>query len=177
MKRLLVLAALAALLPLLGAVDIHGVPSGGSVTLPLGGRLAYVEVLSTVPSGTCTLKREQKLYTNAVDVLSFAATNFTYSLVYSNGTECVTNVTAVDQSAGLAGLSYISYSTNTIVQTWATTNVVRDLALTVTNSLTEALTCSGGVGSATPSGKYLLPGDVLFFDGTAKGRANIVIER
>ena len=51
------------------------------------------------------------------------------------------------------------------------------MALAVTNSLTEQITCSGYVGTNAPSGKYVLPGDWLFFDGTAKGRALIVIER
>ena len=176
MKRLLALAALAALAAS-GATDIFGVSSGGSVTVPLGGRLAYVHVLSTTASGTCTLKREQVLRTNAVEVFSFASTNFTYTLVYSNGTETVTNVTETDQAAGLAGLSYISYATNQIVNSWNVTNMVQALALTVTNALTDQVTCSSGVGTNAPTGKYVLPGDRIFFEGTATGRALIVIER
>lgn len=176
MKRLLALAALAAL-PILAAVEIYGIRDGGSVTVPLGGRLAYVNVLSTVPNGTCTLKRGQSFETNAASVVSFAATNFTYSLVYSNGTVTVTNVTAVNQWPDIAGTRYISYSTNRTVRTWAETNWTPRVALAVTNALTEQITCSGGVGTNAPTGKYVLPGDRLFFDGTAKGRALIVIER
>ncbi len=175
MKRLLAIAALAAL-PLWAAKTILAIPNGGSVTVPLGGRLAYVRMLSTVGSGTCALKCAQELHTNETSIVSHSLTNVTYSLVYMDGSTTVTNVTEVDQSAGLAGLSYVSYTTNNVITTWSETNTVDAVALTVTNSLVS-ITCSGGAGIATPTNTYLLAGDRLFFEGTAKGRAHVIIER
>ena len=65
----------------------------------------------------------------------------------------VTNVTAASRAAQL--VKQILHPTNTL----------------------SSITCSGGVGSDAPSGKWVLPGDVLLWDGTAKGRVTVILER
>ena len=157
--------------------DVIGIPDGGTAAVRAGGRVARVEVLSSVAAGTATVKRIQTLETNATEITVQSFTNVTYMLVYSNGTETVTNVTLRDQSAYLSGLDYISYWTNRTVRTVAETNTVPALALTATNAVGSQVTCSGGVGGATVSDAWVTAGDLLFFEGTAKGRVTVFIER
>ena len=141
------------------------------------GKVAHVEVLSSVSSGTATVKRVRELTALRDDITTTYATNTTYSLVYSNGTDIVTNTVAIDYSPFPANMQYISYTTNVNVTATSVTNIVPYIAATVTNDLCETITCSGGVGSKDPTGKYIFPGDKVFFTGTATGKVEIILER
>lgn len=160
------------------SVDWIQIPSGTSHKVLEPGKVVAIQVLSEEASGTATVKAEEKLVRIVDDVTTTAFTNFTYSLVYSNGTEVVTNTTAVDYSPTFPpSLRYIEYFTNTIVTTTTTTNKVPSAVLTVTNDVGTTVTCSGGYGKANPSDAYLAPGSTVFAEGTANGRVTLIIER
>lgn len=175
MKRLPILLALAASAAF-GEIAVIDLSGAAAASAP-GGRAAHVEVASSVASGTVSLYRVTTLETNALEVVPFAETNVTYSLVYSNGTSVVTNTVPVDWSPFPAGMDYVAYSTNAAVRTWAETNAVRAVALVSTNQVGTTVTCSGGIGSLTPENAWIAPGDRLFWTGTAKGRVLLYLER
>ena len=175
MMRTPILLALAAATAL-GEIAVIDLSGAAAASAP-GGRAAHVEVASSVADGTVSLYRVTTLETNALDVAEFSATNVTYSLVYSNGTDIVTNTVPVDYSPFPPGMDYISYSTNAAVRTWAVTNAVRAVALVSTNQVGTTVTCSGGIGSLTPENAWIAPGDRLFWTGTAKGRVLLYLER
>lgn len=169
MKFLIALAAAAlAVQTQASVVEIFG--EARNVT---GGKVAHIGAVSTVASGTVTVKAETLYYTNAVEVVSLPpVTNTTYRLVYTDGSTTLTN--EVDYVQDLTGLSYVSYTTNTVVTTPTVTNDVRRLALAVTNTV-DTLTCSSGVGAKSPEDKWVAPGKV-WFEGTAKGRVFLFLE-
>ena len=149
----------------------------GVVTTTPGGRLAHIEAVSTVASGTVSVLSESLVYTNAVEVSALApVTNTTYSLVYTDGASVVTNVTASPVDFTYIGTNYVSYATNVVVTTPYVTNSVMTLALAATNTL-DTLTCSSGIGAKSPSDKYFAPGAKVWFTGTAKGRVWLYVEQ
>jgi hypothetical protein len=159
-------------------IDAVSIYADAPYTAAFGGKLIGVQVLSSEASGTAVVKAEQKLITVSTVVDTTVATNFTYSLVYSNGTEIVTNTAPVDYSPFPANMEYISYATNTVLNTLSViTNYVPTVAMTVTNALTDTITCTGGVGSAALTNKFVAPGDKLHFTGTAAGRVLLLIDR
>lgn len=177
MKKLAYILAALLALGSFGAVEVISVPGGAGVAPIVGGRLANVLVASTVADGTLALKSVATVYTNAEEVVDVYATNVTYSLVYSNGTEVVTNTTPVDYSPFPAGMRYLSYATNTAVtHVSSTTNAYAAVALVTTNDL-ASVTCSDHSGQAAPEGVYVVPGDRIFYTGTALGRVLLFIER
>lgn len=148
----------------------------GSTRTVGGGKLAHVEAISTVAAGTVSVMAESTYYTNGVDVVALApVTNTTYTLVYKDGANTVTNVTDAPVDFHYIGTNYVSYATNVVVTTDYLTNTVMKLALASTNTV-DTLTCSSGIGSKSPSDKWLAPGAKVWFTGTAKGRVWLYIE-
>ena len=159
------------------ALEAIQIPSGSDYRILSPGKVVEVQVLSDTASGTATVKAEQRLVKMVDEVTTTYATNVTYSLVYSNGTEIVTNTVAIDYSPFPSGMRYISYTTNTLVTTTSITNLVPSAVLTVTNAVGTTVTCSGGVGKANPENAFIEPGENLFIDGTASGRVTLILER
>ena len=161
-------------LALLLAAIIELVP--GSSAIAPGGKLAHIEAVSTVAAGTVSVVSETTYETNAVEVVALApVTNTTYSLVYADGAEVVTNVTPYDVDFTYIGTNYLSYATNVVVTTPYVTNHVMRLGIAATNTL-DTLTCSSGIGAKSPEDKWIAPGAKVWFTGTAKGRVWIYVE-
>ena len=74
-------------------------------------------------------------------------------------------------------VALISATSNWVVRAYAVTNTFPCVTLCVTNALSSEITCSSGVGMATPNDKYVAPGDPIFFEGTAKGRVKVILTR
>lgn len=140
-----------------------------------GGRVAEVRVLSTVTDGTAALKGVSELWGEREEVRDVSTSNFLWTVAWSNGTEVVTNVTAEAPYPLPEGL--VSASSNWVVEARAETNRAPCAVLSVTNALSGQITCSGGYGSAAPEGKRAAPGDLLLYEGTARGRVTVILER
>ncbi len=148
----------------------------GSSATVAGGKLAHIEAVSTVASGTVSVMSESLYRTNAVELTELPpVTNTTYTLVYTDGAATVTNVTATPVDFTYIGTNYVSYATNVTVTTGYATNAVMRLALAATNTV-DTLTCSSGIGAKSPSDKWLAPGAKVWFTGTANGRVWLYIE-
>jgi hypothetical protein len=148
----------------------------GYATTVSGGKLAHVEAISTVAAGTVSVMSESLYRTNALEVVELPpVTNTTYSLIYKDGAQTVTNVTAQAVDFTYIGTNYVSYATNTVITTGYATNEVTRLALAATNTV-DTLTCSSGIGAKSPSDKWIAPGAKVWFTGTAKGRVWLYIE-
>ena len=172
--RTMLASAFAALAIVANAVVVELVP-GYAATAP-GGKLAHVEAISTVAAGTVSVMSESLWRTNALEVVALPpVTNVTYSLVYKDGAQTVTNVTAEAVDFTYIGTNYVSYATNTVITTGYATNEVTRLALAATNTV-DTLTCSSGIGAKSPSDKWIAPGAKVWFTGTAKGRVWLYIE-
>ena len=172
--RTMLASAFAALAIAANAAVVELVP-GYAATAP-GGKLAHVEAISTVAAGTVSVMSESLYRTNALEVVELPpVTNVTYSLVYMDGAQTVTNVTAQAVDFTYIGTNYVSYATNTVVTTACATNEVTRLALAATNTV-DTLTCSSGIGAKSPSDKWIAPGAKVWFTGTAKGRVWLYIE-
>lgn len=155
------------------AYDVVSLTDGATYVPAAPARVAAVRALSTVAAGTVSVKCVSSLPVVTNEAVVAYATNFTYTAVWTNSTGAVTNTTAHEQLP--LGPNVTSYVTNTIVT--ATTNWIPGTADTVsaTNTLVS-FTCSGGAGEAIPTNTFILPGESVFFDGTASGRVLLVIE-
>lgn len=158
-------------------------PAGGAATVPGGGRLVEVQYFG--PAGTCTVSGVRTHRTNALEVATSLSTNTTYTLVYAatNGVTHALATNTVTQSRDFLaslpadpGRSVLSYTTNTVVATTATTNAVSVLAYCQTNAL-ASLTASAGSLATAKTNAVVLPGARLVRGGTATGRATAVLER
>lgn len=141
------------------------------------GKVLGVQVVSSVDTGKATVKSVANAWGVRDDVVSTTVTNVSYVLVWTNGENVVTNVTTYDQAPIPTNIAVESYKTNTVITTSSITNVIPTLIACVTNSLSSEITCAGGYGSAEISGKYLIPGEPVFYTGTAKGKVILLIER
>ena len=148
----------------------------GAAFVAPGGKLAHVEAVSTVAAGTVSVMSEVRIETNAVETVELApVTNTTYTLVYMDGATTVTNVTPYDVDFTYIGTNYVSYATNTVIQTPTLSRDVMALVLAATNTI-DTLTCSSGIGSKSPEDKWIAPGAKVWFTGTAKGPVWLYIE-
>ena len=170
-------AALAALIAATASAsfDALTLEDGIEVAAPFAAKAVRARLDSSVASGAAAVKAVSSMpvYTDVSTVLY--ATNWTYTVVYTNDSQTVTNVT--DYVPLPLGPNVTSYATNTVVSVLGT-NVasVATSYVTKTNSLVS-LTASGGVATNDVSNGWIFPGDVLFFEGTAKGRVMLIIER
>ena len=171
------LAALAALIAATASAsfDALTLEDGIEVAAPFAAKAVRARLDSSVASGTAAVKAVSSMpvYTDVSTVLY--ATNWTYTVIYTNGAETVTNVT--DYVPLPLGPNVTSYATNSVV-TVLGTNVasVATSYVTKTNSLVS-LTASGGTATNDVTNGWIFPGDVLFFEGTAKGRVMLIIEK
>lgn len=174
MKRIFTTLAIALMGLFAQSATTLTVGDGEAVEVYAPGKVAAVRVISSVATGTATLKAAAQMPVVS-NVANYASTtNFTYTYVYTNGTATVTNT--VDYLPLPLGPTVTAYVTNSIVTTVTNLVPTATSAVVVTNALSDAMTCSGGTASSTPSGKYVYPGDLLFFEGTARGRADVIIE-
>ena len=172
------------IITLLAALAVRAVAGIGTVAVTMdgsvvtrAGKAVEVRAVSTVASGTAAVKYVREIWEQADEVVSTQRTNFTWTAVCEGG--AVTNTTSFYPKDWLywAGTNYVSFVTNTVVTTLSVTNRVPRLALAVTNDV-ASVTCSGGAGKASPASTlYLLPGDRVFYTGTARGRVDIVTEQ
>ena len=176
MKRLLT-ALVCAALALAGLADteIVSIADGEACWNHRGGNVAQIHVLSSVASGKATLKSESKLWGTEDVITDVSTSNFFWTVVWSNGTEVVTNVSTIAPYPLPAAL--VSASSNWVVRALAITNTVPVVTLCTTNTLSSEITCSAGVATSAPSDKYVAPGDPIFFEGTAKGRVKVILTR
>ncbi len=180
LANLAIVAALAAP-ALMAAVDFIEVPTGAEVRAPFAAKVAAVRVHSTVAAGTATVKAVSSWEAAGLSTNVVAATNHTYTVVSTqlvgSAWATVTNTVPYDPSPWGTD-NWISFSTNAVVT--LSTNVAPAVSAHVvsTNSLTAAVTCSGGSGTgAAGSFPWIAPGETIFIDGTAKGRAILFLER
>lgn len=175
MKRIaaILLAAFAALPFAFARYGIVELADGGTYVPASPARVAAVRAVSSVSNGTVAVKSVSTLHVVTNQAVVTYATNYTYTAVWTNGTGAVTNTSAHELLP--LGSNVTSYATNAIVT--ATTNWVPTATSTVavTNTL-ASFTCSGGAGSTNPASVYLVPGEPVFFEGTASGRVTLVVE-
>ncbi len=181
LAKLAITAALLAALSATAETDVIEVPTGAEVQCPYAAKVVGVRVHSSVASGTATVKAVSSyeamgLETNVVET----ATNYTYTVVSTQLVDSVwtsvTNTTPFDPSPwGTA--NWTSFATNRVVT--LSTNVTAYVASRVvsTNALTASVTCSGGTGTgAAGSFPWIAPGEPIFIEGTARGRAQLFVE-
>ena len=178
-KHCIMLAALAAFAAIVAIADteIVSIADGQAVGNHRGGKIQQISVLSTVASGTVTLKSESKLWGMRDKITDLSTSNFVWTVVYSNGVQIVTNKTTIAPYPLPPARALISASSNWVVQAYAITNKEPYITLCKTNTLSSAITCSSGVATNLPDSKYVAPGDPLLFSGTAKGRVTVILTR
>ncbi len=181
MKKLLTAMAIVAALCASAAIDCIEVPTGETVAAPWACKVLAARALSTVAAGTATAKAIRSIEVMGVSTNITAATNFTYTVVATNyeagALVTVTNTTAFNPLPW-GSPNWISFTTNAVVT--SATNYAPTVAarIVATNALTATVTCSGGAGTgAAASDPYLLPGEPVFIEGTAKGTVWLIIER
>ena len=177
MKRLAILICAALPLASLADTEIVTVSDGEAAWNHRGGKVAQIHVLSSVASGTATLKSESKLWGTREVITDLSTSNFYWTVVWSNGVDVVTNVSTVAPYPLPPARALISATSNWVVNVLAATNQVPEVTLCVTNALSSEITCSSGVGTAAPNDKYVAPGDPIFFEGSAKGRLKVILTR
>ena len=177
MKRLALLICAALSLAVLADTEVVTVSDGEAAWNHRGGKVAQIHVLSSVASGTATLKSESKLWGTRDEVTDLSSSNFVWTVVWSNGVDVVTNKSTVAPYPLPPARALISATSNWVVRAYAVTNTFPCVTLCVTNALSSEITCSSGVGAATPNDKYVAPGDPIFFEGTAKGRVKVILTR
>ena len=177
MKRLALLICAALSLAVLADTEIVSITDGEAAWNHRGGKVAQIHVLSSVASGKATLKSESKLWGTRDEITDLSSSNFVWTVVWSNGVDVVTNVTTGAPYPLPPARALISATSNWVVRAYAVTNTLPCVTLCVTNALSSEITCSSGVGAATPNDKYVAPGDPIFFEGTAKGRVKVILTR
>lgn len=181
MKKLIALAAVCCAFAASAAIDYIEVGYGETVTPTRAGKVLGARVLSSVASGTATAKavRSLEVWGNRSEVV--ATTNFTYTVVSTQLVDSawatVTNTTAFNPLPWGAE-NWVSFATNTVVTLATNVTPYVSSRVVVTNALTATATCSNGSGTAAAgSDPYILPGEEVFFEGTARGKVWIIIER
>ena len=177
MKRLALLICAALSLAVLADTEIVSITDGEAAWNHRGGKVAQIHMLSSVASGKATLKSESKLWGTRDEVTDLSSSNFVWTVVWSNGVDVVTNVSTVAPYPLPPSRALVSATSNWVVRAYAVTNTLPCVTLCVTNALSSEITCSSGVGAATPADKYVAPGDPIFFEGTAKGRMKVILTR
>lgn len=174
MNKILTLMMIVASSCAMAAFEAIQIPTGGQ-TIYAPGKVARIEVVSSVAAGKATVRRVSPVVGVANVVDTYVTTNTTYTTVYSNSlAQVVTNVSPYITMQFDANL--ISYTTNSVVTSYAITNALPRASAAVTNNVADEITCSGGVGGASPEDKWILPGEKLIYSGTATG-VTVILER
>ncbi len=146
------------------AIDVITLGYGETVDVARPAKVLAVECFSDPTNGTYNPKRETTVLGVQEVVTDYSATNFTYSVVTTNALGvATTNVLEVPHPVPLPP-TMTGYWTNSLVTTWATTNIVPVRTAVVTND----------VAAST----WLAPGDTLFTPAsdTFRGKLYIYIE-
>ena len=185
MKRLALIIAAFSALALRAGTEALDIADGESVRVLAPGKVVAVRAASSVASGTVALKAaaDVPVFTNGT--VTTWSTNVLWRHVWTN------TVIAADHSATnvywvtndyqrpypyARPATTVSYGCLTTVTAETSPTRLLKQMLHPTNTL-SSITCSGGVGSDAPSGQYVMPGDLLLWDGTAKGRVTVILER
>lgn len=174
MNKIILLMTIVASTCAMAAFEAIQIPTGGQ-TIYAPGKVARIEVVSSVAAGKATVKRVSPVMRVTDVIETYATTNTTYTTVYSNSlAQVITNVSPYITRKFDANL--ISYTTNNVVTSYAITNAVPKASTFVTNNVADEITCSGGIGGASPNDKWILPGEKLIYSGTATG-VTVILER
>lgn len=176
MKHIITSIAIA-LAGLCAFADIYTVDVTKTPQFAPAGKILQVQVVSTTATGTATVKSVSTVpVTQFQDVVTTYTNKTTYTYVYTNALE-QTFTNTVDYVPLPLGPTVTSYTTNYLVTVATNLVPVTTATVCVTNALSDTVTCAGGVGSATPSSKFTVPNDPVFYEGTAAGRVLLIIER
>jgi len=194
MKKLFAILMIA-LVAIANAAEVVEIRSfaAGEFNAPRGGKLARVEVFSTNATGTVNLKSvySAPVFTNAVQIETFAATNVT--VVSSNRLwrAASTNdvIPLATNAYEAAGFSFAMWqrthpldalvSSNRTVTVTATTNrwPVYKGEVAVTNSIISGGSLSGSKYGGAPGGDtWLAPGERLIYTGPGGGFLRLILE-
>jgi len=181
MKKLMTTVAACCAFAASAAIDCVELPIGGSVSLGAPAKVLSARVLSSVASGTATVKAVRSLEVTDVREDVVATTNFTYTVVSTQLVDAawttVTNTTAFNPLPW-GTENWVSFATNAVVTLSTNFTPYVSARVVATNALSATATCTNGSGTAAAgSDPYVLPGEQVFVDGTARGRVWIVIER
>ena len=177
-KFLCALCVLCGILAANAAVETVEIAPGGEWTVDAPCRLAAVRAASSVAAGTVTLQGVTALEVTSNVTETVTATDILWQRVLTNLTETVTNTypgQVVYTPAPPWRLASEGWVTNTTSAT-VTRLVKTGETLSLTNSL-ASLTCSGGLGAASPTNAWLVAGERVVTSGTAKGKVFLVLER
>ena len=129
MERLAILICAALPLASLADTEIVTVSDGEAAWNHRGGKVAQIHVLSSVASGTATLKSESKLWGTREVITDLSTSNFYWTVVWSNGVDVVTNVSTVAPYPLPPARALISATSNWVVNVLAATNQRHERAL------------------------------------------------
>jgi len=151
--------AATAILAGVGFLDIP--PSGIAVAISEGGKVAWIDSVSTNAAWTPTVKAVRESWRNVEDIQTTVATNYTYSVVWTNDMGTVfTNV--LESLPSSLAPTVTGFWTNIVVKTTSTTNIVYSLVAAETNTVTAGTT-------------YVAPGDAVMLSTNADDTARITI--
>ena len=179
MKKLLAILAVAAAFAAC-ALDVIEILPGETTKATASGKVLAVRVLSTVASGTATVRGVTTVASTARTPVEVAATNFTFTVIATNyvaGSLVTSTTTTPFDPYPFGHDNWISFATNSIVTLSTNWTETVTASLLATNAITSQITCSGGIGENAPTGKFIVPGENLSFEGTANGRVLLIIER
>ncbi len=181
MKKLILIAAAMMAGACLAAIDYIAIPTGETVRAPAAAKVLSARVISTVASGTATAKSIRSIEVMGVSTNVTAATNFTYTVIstnYTAGALVTTTNTLPFNPLPFGSDNWIAFTTNTVVTLSTNFTMTTAARVVATNALTATATCTNGAGTAAAaSDPYLLPGEPVFIEGTAKGTVWLFIER
>lgn len=164
MKRFLLplaLCALAAVTFVRADMDFLEIPADGSaVEVRPGGKIVWVDAVSTNSAWSPTVKLARELWTDVAQVETSVATNFTYSYVVTNAPGTVTNVYPRPFPALPARTA--AFWTNAVEVTTVATNLVPRLSAAETNAVVAGTS-------------YAAPGDKLLLSGAAPDRSRVTV--
>jgi hypothetical protein len=168
MKRISVFAialTFAATMVLAGVVFIDIPASGSAVRVSDGGKVAWIDGVSTNSAWTPAVSVVRESWRNVEDIETSVRTNVTYSVVWTNSVgTAFTNI--LDSALENPDSTVTDYWTNTVVVTTSTTSTVYRLVAAETNSVTAGTS-------------YAAPGDYLMLSTNADdtARTTIAIEK
>jgi hypothetical protein len=177
-KTLCALCALCGIIAANAAWETVEVSPGGSWTVGAPCRLAAVRAASSVAAGTLTLKGVTALEVTSNVTETVTTTGVWWQRILTNSTATVTNTYA----------GQVVYTPpppwQVASEGWVTNTTSREVTravktgetLSLTNSL-ASVTCSGGLGAASPTNAWLVAGERVETSGTAKGRVWLMLEK
>ena len=170
MKRFALLLLCAAALCARADTDFYDLPAtGAATTVRPGGKIVWVDAVSTNAGYTATVSLVRESWTFEDVVETFAATNFTYTVVTTNSIYFGTNAVLVTTTNTAARpwqplpARATAYWTNVVdTASWAETNRVPRLFAAETNTVTAGTT-------------WAAPGDLLLLQSAAPDGTRVTV--